>query len=377
MKIGIVSAYDYSHPGGVINHVSYLGHYLQTMGHEVKIIAPMHRKKEGYLGEDVTSVGRPIPIPYGGTTARIPLSPWLPYQVRRVLENEKFDIIHLHEPFIPMLCLSMLIESRAINVGTFHACHDHSVIYWLGRPIIHSLGRRLDGKIAVSQPALNFISKYLPGEYRIIPNGVDTRHYRKEGPVRQEFKDGKLNILFVGRLEERKGVGDLIRACALVKKEYPDFRLIIAGPGLRLHYYYQMLAQTLLGDQAVFTMYVPFDQLPQYYRTADIFCAPASGGESFGIVLLEAMASGTPVVATSIPGYASVITHGQNGLLAKPQDVRSIADALLTLIHDANLRQRLIENGLATAEKYSWENVSRQVDEYYRYLIHARHQEGA
>jgi len=377
MKIGIVSAYDYSHPGGVINHVSYLGHYLQAMGHKVKVIAPMHRKKQGYLGEEVTSVGRPIPIPYGGTTARIPLSPWLPYQVRRVLDREKFDIIHLHEPFIPMLCLSMLLESRAINVGTFHACHDHSNVYWLGQPLMRKLGHRLHGKIAVSQPALDYISKYLPGEYRIIPNGVDTRHYRREGPVREEFKDGKLNILFVGRLEERKGVSDLIRACTLVKKEYPNFRLIITGPGLKLRYYYQMLAQAMLGDQAVFTMYVPFDQLPQYYRTADIFCAPASGGESFGIVLLEAMASGTPVVATSIPGYASVITHGQNGLLAKPQDERSIADALLTLIHDNNLRQHLIENGLVTAEKYSWENVSRQIDEYYRYLINIRPKGGA
>ena len=162
MKIGIVSAYDYSHPGGVINHVSYLGHYLQARGHEVKIIAPMRRKNTRYFGEDVTPVGRPIPIPYGGTTARIPLSPWLPYQVKRVLEREKFDVIHLHEPFIPMLCLSTLTESQTVNVGTFHACHDHSVMYWLGQPIMRKLGRKLHGKIAVSKPALDYISKYLP-----------------------------------------------------------------------------------------------------------------------------------------------------------------------------------------------------------------------
>jgi len=369
MKIGIVSAYDYSHPGGVINHVSYLGHYLQQMGHNVKIIAPMRRKGTRYFNEDVTPVGRPLPIPYGGTTARIPLSPWLPYQVNRVLERENFDIIHLHEPFIPMLCLSTLTESKTINVGTFHACHEKSVMYWLGQPIIHRLGNKLHGKIAVSKPALTYISKYLPAQYRIIPNGVDTKHYQQEGPVRQEFQDGKINILFVGRLEERKGVGNLIRACALVKKDYPHFRLIIAGPGLRLRYYYEMLARTLLQEQAVFTRFVPFDQLPQYYRTADIFCSPANSGESFGIVLLEAMASGTPVVATSIPGYSSVITHGEDGLLAKPQDDRAIADALLTMIHDTKLRQRIIQKGLVTAEKYSWENVSRQVDEYYRSLV--------
>lgn len=368
MKIGLVSPYDYSHPGGVCNHVSYLGHYLSAMGNEVKIIAPMRRKGTSYFGEEVTAVGRPVPIPYGGTTARIPLSPWLPYQVRKVLDRENFDLIHLHEPFIPMLCLSVLTESQAINVGTFHACHERSFAYWLGQPIMHKLGKKMHGKIAVSRPAMTYISKYLPGEYRIIPNGVDTQHYRADGPVRKEFKDGKLNILFVGRLEERKGVGDLIRACSVVKKSFPDFRLIIAGPGVRLRGYYEALARALLDDRAVFTRYVPFNELPEYYRTADIFCAPANSGESFGIVLLEAMASGTPVVATDIPGYASVLTNGQEGLQAKPSNHRSLAKALLTLLTDSQLRQDMAKRGLVTAEKYSWQNVSRQVMEYYRTL---------
>ncbi len=186
--------------------------------------------------------------------------------------------------------------------------------------------------------------------------------------MRKEFCDGKLNILFVGRLEERKGVADLIHACSLVKEDFPDFRLIIVGPGLKLRYQYEMLARHLLGDRVVFTRFVPFDELPQYYRTADIFCAPANGGESFGIVLLEAMASGKPVVATNIPGYASVMTDGREGLLATPRDRRSIADALLTLIHDKARRQKMAENGLVTAEKYSWVNVSRQVEEYYKSL---------
>ena len=117
----------------------------------------MRRKGTRYFEEDVTSVGRPLPIPYGGTTARIPLSPWLPYQVKRVLDRESFDIIHLHEPFIPMLCLSTLTESQTINVGTFHACHERSFGYWLGRPIMHKLGKKLHGKIAVSKPALTYI----------------------------------------------------------------------------------------------------------------------------------------------------------------------------------------------------------------------------
>ncbi len=368
MKIGLVSPYDYSHPGGVSNHVSYLAHYLHLMGCDVKIIAPMRKKGTQYFDEEVTAVGRPVPIPYGGTTARIPLSPWLPYQVRRVLDRENFDIIHLHEPFIPMLCLSTLTESQAINVGTFHAYHEQSLAYWLGQPIMQRLDKKLHGKIAVSRPAMTYISKYLPGNYHIIPNGVDTQHYQARGPLREEYKDGKLNILFVGRLEERKGVGDLIRACAVVKNSFPDFRLIIAGPGLRLRLYYKTLARTLLNDHAIFTSFVPFNELPQYYRTADIFCAPANSGESFGIVLLEAMASGTPVVATNIPGYASVLTHGQEGLLAKPSNHRSLADALLTLLKDKQMRVRMAEQGLVTAEKYSWENVSRQIMDFYTTL---------
>ena len=365
MKIGLVSPYDYSHPGGVINHVSYLAHHLQLAGHDVKIIAPVRKKGTRYLDEEVTAVGRPLPIPYGGTTARIALSPWLPYQVRRVLDKENFDIIHLHEPFIPMLCLSTLAESQAVNIGTFHACHERSAAYWLGQPIMRNLGTKLHGKIAVSRPALDYISKYLPGDYRIIPNGVDTHHYRPDGPVREEFKDGKLNILFVGRLEERKGVGDLIRACSVVKSSFPNFRLIIAGPGVRLRGYYEMLARTLLNDHAVFTRFVPFADLPQYYRTADIFCAPANSGESFGIVLLEAMASGTPIVATNIAGYASVLTDGQEGLMAQPSNHRSLAARLLALLKDKQLREDMAGRGLATAEKYSWENVSRQVLEFY------------
>lgn len=369
MKIGLVTSYDYSHPGGVINHISCLAHYLLMMGHDVKIMAPVRRRGTRYFEEEVRAIGRPLPIPYGGTTARIPLAPWLPYQVRRVLDKEKFDIVHLHEPFIPMLCLSTLSQSQSTNVGTFHACHERSGLYWLSQPILRRLGKKLDGKIAVSQPALKYISRYLPAAYRVIPNAVDTNHYKPEGPVRHELRNGKLNILFVGRLEERKGISDLIHACAIVKKDFPNFRLIIAGPGIKLRYQYESLARRLIPDQAIFTGFIPFDKLPEYYRTADIFCAPATGGESFGIVLLEAMATGTPVVATDIPGYSSVVTHGHDGLLAKTRDRFSIAESLLSLIHDKSLRLKIAENGMETAERHSWQNVSRKIADYYKFLV--------
>ncbi len=369
MKVGLFSSYDYSHPGGVINHVTHLAHHLQIYGHNVKVIAPSFGKVVPYFEQDVKSVGLPLPIPYGGTTARIAMSPWLPYQVKRVLDKENFDIVHLHEPFIPMIGLSALAQSTAVNVGTFHACHESSALYWLGQSVVRRLGKKLHGKIAVSKPALSYISKYLPAEYKVIPNGIDTGHYRPDGPLRHEYKDGKLNILFVGRLEERKGLEDLIYACSYVKRDFPGFRLIVVGPGLKLRYRYELLAKKLIPDQIVFTGFVPFNMLADYYRTADIFCAPATGGESFGIVLLEAMASGTPVVATDIAGYSSVVTHKFDGVLARATDRQSIADALLALIHDKQLRIRLMENGLATANKYGWEHISRQVIDYYKSLL--------
>jgi len=369
MKIGLFSSYDYSHPGGVINHVIHLAHHLQMCGHSVKVVAPSFGKIVPYFEQDVTSVGRPVPVPYGGTTARIAISPWLPYQVRRLLDRENFDIVHLHEPFIPMLGLSTLAQSTGVNVGTFHASHERSGLYWLGQPIMRRLGKKLQGKIAVSKAALDYISKYFPAEYKVIPNGIDTNHYRPEGPLRQEYRDGKLNILFVGRLEERKGIEDLLYACSYVKKDFPDFRLIIVGPGIKLRYKYEFLAKKLIPDQIVFRGFVPYNLIAEYYRTADIFCAPATGGESFGIVLLEAMASGTPVVATDIAGYSSVVTHKMDGILARATDRRSIAEALLTLIHDKALRLKFTENGLATAQKYGWENISRQVVDYYKSLL--------
>jgi len=369
MKIGLFSSYDYSHPGGVINHINCLAHQLQICGHSVKIIAPAFGKVIPYFEQDVTSMGRPVPVPYGGTTARIAISPWLPYQVRRFLDKEKFDIVHLHEPFIPMLGLSALAQSTGVNVGTFHASHEKSGLYRLSQPIMRRLGKKLHGKIAVSEPALAYISKYLPAEYKVIPNGIDTSHYRPDGSMRQEYADGKLNILFVGRLEERKGIEDLIHACSYVKTDFPNFRLIIVGPGIRLRHKYELLAKKLIPDQIVFTGFVPFNLLAEYYRTADIFCAPATGGESFGIILLEAMASGTPVVATDIAGYSSVITHKVDGILARASDRQSIAEAILALIHDKALRLRLTEKGLVTANKYGWDNIGRQVVDYYKSLL--------
>jgi phosphatidylinositol alpha-mannosyltransferase len=370
VKIGLVSPYDYSFPSGVVNHIAYLAHNFIQSGHEVKIIAPCLKRGTRYFEEEVTPVGRPLPVPYAGSIARVPVSPWLPAQIGEILAKEEFDILHLHEPFAPMVCLSALLKSNSINVGTFHACHTKPRTYWLGKLIFRRWLSKLHGKIAVSKPALEYVNRHLPGDYHIIPNGIDTEHFRFDGPVRKEFTDGKLNILFVGRLERRKGLGYLLNACAEIKRNFTNFRLIVVGPGTVLRLRYEKLIEEMsLTNHVVFTGFVPSTELPSYYRSADIFCAPATGGESFGIVLLEAMACGKPVIATSIQGYASVLADGDEGLLVPPKDDEALAQALLSLLHDKSLRLQMGDKGKIKAEKYSWPNVAQQVMDYYNSLL--------
>lgn len=370
MKIGLVSPYDYSFPSGVVNHIAYLAHNFIQQGHKVKIIAPCTKGGTRYFEEEVTPVGKPLPVPYAGSIARVPVSPWLPTQIGEILAKDDLDILHLHEPFAPMVCLSALLKSSYKNVGTFHACHTKPRTYWLGKLIFRRWLSMLNGKIAVSKPALEYVSRHLPGDYHIIPNGIDTEHFRADGPVQEEFADGKVNILFVGRLERRKGLGYLLNACAKVKRDFPNFRLVIVGPGTVLRTWYEKSIENMnLTNNVIFTGFVHSDELPSYYRSADIFCAPATGGESFGIVLLEAMACGKPVVATNIQGYASVLAHGEEGLLVPPKDEKSLAHALLSLLHDKSLRLQMGNKGKTKAEKYSWPNIARQVMDYYNTLL--------
>jgi phosphatidylinositol alpha-mannosyltransferase len=369
MKIGLVCPYDYSLPGGVSHHISYLAHYFLQWGHDVKVLAPSLKKDSSYLEQQITPVGRPFPVPFGGSQARIPVSPWLPDQIGDILDSENFDILHLHEPFAPMLSVSSLLKSNCTNVGTFHAYYNKARVYWIGKPIFRRWLPRLHGKIAVSKPALEYVSRHLPGDYRIIPNGTNTDFFTPNGPKRKDFDDDKLNILFVGRMEKRKGLRYLIGACAKVKKRFKDFRLIVVGPSTRLLRLYQKMAEDLQLPDVVFTDFIPNPELPEYYRTADIFCAPATGGESFGIVLLEAMASGKPIVATSIEGYASVLSHNEEGLLVPPKDENALADALVTLLEDQKMRERMGAQGRVKAENYSWANIARQVIDYYNELL--------
>ena len=367
MKIALVSPYDFAYPGGVTLHISYLERYFTRMGHEVKVIAPASKAISSF-GDRFIPIGRPRPIPASGSICRVTISPWLSPRIKAVLDEENFDIIHLHEPLMPMLCTTILRLSQTANIGTFHACHGrpgYNFAKPVGKWILKRWFRNLDGKIAVSKPAMEFAHGHFPGYYNIIPNGVDLDHFSPDVSPIDEFCDGKVNILFVGRLEKRKGLRYLLEAFTQVKREIPNSRLIIVGPGTRLrHKYEKQVIRSGIKD-VVFTGFVSYDDLPRYYKTADVFCAPATGRESFGIILLEAMAVGKPIIASNIEGYASVVTHGVDGLLVPPEDSEMLAQALNSLLADQSLRREMGARGRTKALEYSWEHIAQNVLNYY------------
>jgi phosphatidylinositol alpha-mannosyltransferase len=369
MKIAQVSPYDYTYPGGVVAHISHLKHYLSLLGHEVKIIAPCSANRQTYLNETVIAMGRPFPIPSSGSMARIPLSPWLMKRMEDLLRAERFDIIHIHEPFTPVLAVAAMLKSRSVNVGTFHAYHSKARGYWVTKPLLTRWLPLLHGKIAVSKPALDFVSRHLPADYVIIPNGIDVARFSPDVPPIEELRDGKFNILFVGRLEKRKGFESLLKAYGQVKRRFPDVRLIVVGPGTRLRVRYENEVRSDGLKDILFVGYVPQEDLPRYYASADVFCAPATGQESFGIVLLEAMACGKPVIATRIEGYASLMTDQVEGILVPPRDSEALGKAISSVISNPALAQEMGRNGRKKAETYSWQHIAQRIADLYSDLL--------
>jgi len=364
LKIALVSPYDFAYPGGVTLHIAELAGQFRDMGHTVKILTPCSSSFDGPDGVDILPCGRPVPIPTAGSVARVSFSVWLQPRLKRMLQEEGFDVVHVHEPFMPFLPWVVTDISPTTTVATFHAFNEHSRRYWFWKPVFNRLARNLDGRIAVSPAARKYVSRHYPGDYRIIPNGIDVARFSEPVPPLPELSDGKLNILFVGRLEKRKGLRYLLGAYSTLKWEFPDLRLVVVGPGTPDADSWRIIGERSIQD-LVITGPVSNEDLSRYYQAADIFCSPATGRESFGIVLLEAMASSTPVVASDIGGYSSVVTHGKQGLLVEPQNEKALADALRTLIADASLRRRMALAGRESVEEYRWDRVAARVLEFY------------
>lgn len=383
MRIALVSAYDIAVPSGVNAHIGHLAQEFRERGHTVRIFAPGSRRHDA--GPDTTLIGWTVPIPSGGSLARVTLSPGIYGKVKRILAEERFDIIHLHEPLVPALPPVFLRLSKSVNVGTFHAAHDGgSFMYSINRPLLRSWARRLHGRIAVSTAAAGMIKRYFPGHYDIIPNGVDIDRFAAEIPCPEDAAAARPYVLFVGRFEERKGLPVLLRAFALLKERRPELSLVVVGEGARRKDYEDWVRQHRVPD-VHFAGYVSGEVLPAYYQHATVYCAPNTGNESFGIVLLEAMAAGVPVVASNIDGFAAVINDPLGDLpaapfdlecraaeLVPPSDPGALAAALEKVAATPALRRSMSAAGLARAPNFSWPHVSERILAYYEALL-AKH----
>ena len=377
MKIAQVSPYDWNYPGGIRDHVLNLSEQFIQMGHDVHILAPGSVTKGTLSKSHIYTIGRTIPFPFNGSIARISLIPDLTWSVRRILQREHFDVIHIHEPLVPSISLAVLRLSRSLTIGTFHAFAQSDITslphlaYTSAHPLLHRYFRRLDGRIAVSNAAYQFISHYFPADYRIIPNGIDLQRFNPHIVPLPQFMDGKWNILFVGRFEKRKGVRYLLRAIPAIRERHPNTRFIFVGDGRPRAGFQHLVVQTEWPD-VVFTGYVSDDEKLRYFASSHVFCAPATGGESMGIVLLESMAAGTPVVASNIQGYATVVTSGVDGLLTTPRDSEELANAVSSLLENEPLRQQLICAGLQKVRDYVWPQVAHRIMDYYCRLLDER-----
>jgi phosphatidylinositol alpha-mannosyltransferase len=364
VKIAQVTPYDFHHPGGVAEHVGHLRDEFVRLGHEVVIMAPRSTKGGIQTADGFYGIGRVFSIPGNGSKVRLTFDVTLYNAVKELMAREKFDVIHMHEPLTPVLPAMVLLNSHSTNVGTFHAQGVSNAFYATLKPYLTFLLSKMDGRIAVSEPARDFVSTYFDGDYKIIPNGIDINRFSKDHEPMPLGRDSGPRILFVGRYEEpRKGFKYLLRALPMIRQQFPDARLTVVGTGRPEKFDDLISKYGIWGVDFVGT--ISAEQLPRYYASCDIFCAPSIERESFGIVLLEAMATGKPVVASNIPGYASVMRDGREGLLVPPRDPAGLALAIVRMLSNTDLMQQFAERGVKTATHYAWPNVAKQVLETY------------
>jgi phosphatidylinositol alpha-mannosyltransferase len=363
MKVGIVVPYSWSFWGAVLEHAELQAQALQRLGHETRTIVghdppgrftnalhPRHGR-HGTPPPDVLPVGRSVIVPANGSLPNIVLSPSAVVRIKRILERERFDVLHLHEPMTPAICTAVLALARVPCVATFHASGD---LRWLapGKPVWGFLMDRLDHRIAVSEQARESAQRWFPGDYEIVPNGVLLPE--EADPGGREHR-----VLFAGRHEPRKGLHVLLRAWPEIRRR-TGARLRIAGAdplAVRL-----LLSRERVSDEGLDVLgFLDQDAFTAELLAAKCLVAPSLGGESFGMVLTRAFACATPVVASDIPGYRGVMTP-EAGVLVPPRDAAALADAIARLLDDEPRRRALGAAARELAlERYSWDDVGRRL----------------
>jgi phosphatidylinositol alpha-mannosyltransferase len=363
MRIAIVAPYDLSKPGGVNNQIRAQARALGRLGHDVRILGPASNGVEH--GE--ISLGRTFAVTFSGTESGLGIDPRAAIRIGRVL-GDGVNLLHVHEPFTPLPPWIALVRSRVPVVGTFHV-HRENGHPWYGSVgwALKPLARRLAARIAVSESARRTVAPHFPGDYDIVPNGIDVERFRAPHPRPEVFRMDAIHVLYVGRLEPRKGVDVLIRAAAAVQRRRPNVRLIVGGDGTdraRL----ETLAREA-GTDVTFVGPIAERELPAFFQAADIVCSPALGGESFGIVLLEAMAARRAVVASRIDGYAALVEGRPCARLTPPGDPDALAAAIEELAGNAGERDRLGAEGEALAREYDWSVVARRLLAIYERVL--------
>lgn len=360
MRIALACPYAWDAAGGVQTHVRQLAARLRSRSHEVLVLTPaFDRPAEPY----VKVVGRPVRIPYNQSVA--PVAPWPAgyVLVRDALREFGPDVVHSHEPLVPGPSMFSVLTAPAPApvVGTFHAYADRARLLDVAAPALRPVWRRLTVRLAVSEAAASFVEgRFREDAVRIIPNGADVEMFAHADPA--PLPDGR-RILFVNRLDRRKGFGVMVEAFRRLAEERPDVLLVVAGDGedrtaVRDLPIAIRARVVMLGD-------VPHRNLPSYHSACQVFCAPATGRESFGIVLVEAMAAGLPVVASDIPGYREVVRDGVEGLLVPPGDPEALAEGVGKVLDDPDAARRLGGAGRERAARYSWDVVAADLEAVY------------
>ena len=359
LRIGIVCPYSWDVPGGVQNHIRDLAEFLIANGHYVEVLAPATENEN--LPSYVVSAGRAVSIPYNGAVARVLFGVVANSRVRSWINEGDFDLLHLHEPAIPSLALLACWAGEGAMVGTFHAAAKYQKAIVAIGPILEPVIEKLSARIAVSEAARLTLTAHLETDAIVIPNGIYADKYR-DGTPRAEWQGSTIG--FLGRFEEdRKGLPVLLDALPIIARFVPDIRVLIAGPGdseeilenvdSQLRHRVEFLGKISEADKA------------DFLSSISLYIAPNTGGESFGIILAEAMAGGSTVVASDIPAFADVLGDGKFGALFESENSESLAKVIIDLMRDDQKRNELAVAGAVHAQRYDWSQVGEEIFEVY------------
>lgn len=361
LRIGLVCPYAWDAPGGVRTHVADLAVTLRSRGHEVSVLAPVEEDDAAAaLPAWVVDGGRPVAVPYNGSVARVNFGVRAARNVRRWIREGRFDILHVHEPLAPGLSILALWAARGPVVATWHSSHERSRILAAGYSVAWSALEKVRGCIAVSEDARYTLVAHVGGDAVLIPNGVRVAAYREGEAGFPGVDPDRPSLLFLGRMDEpRKGLQVLVRALPAIVAAVPGVQVLVAGPGDADEQRAALPEGT--ASSVTFLGMVTDEDKARALRASTLYVAPHTGGESFGIVLIEAMAAGAPVVASDLPAFRRVLEEGRSGRLFASEDDRALADAVIDLLRDAPARAELAAEGRRRVADFDWDAVVEDV----------------